>query len=215
MYWRKKIMAKKKRVIKVNMDGVNTGMGTVPEGEYLVKVANAEVKTSSNNNEYIAFQFEVVEGKHKKAKLFHNCSLVPAALFNLKSVLVALGYEMDSVEFDLDLDDLIDMECLVEVEHEVYEGKKKARIVEFSPAEDDDEDDEPDDEDDEPDDEDDEDDEDDDDEDDDDEDDDEPDYEDMDIKELKALAKERGIKVKKKMDKDDIIELLEEDDLPF
>ena len=177
---------KKKGTLRINMDGVETGGKTLPEGSYVVKVESVELKESSNGSEYLAFTFEVVEGKNKKAKLFHNCSLQPQALFNLKSVLIALQYEMESVEFDLDLDDLIDLECEVEVTHEMYEGKKKARIVEFSMLEDDDEE-----------------------ESDDDEDDDEEESE-LTLKELKAKAKEMGIKVKKGMGKDDIIELIEE-----
>ena len=81
---------------------------------------------------------------------------------------------------------------------------------------DDDEDDEDDeDEDDDEDDEDEDDDEDDEDEDDEDEDDDEPDYEDMSHKELVALVVKRGLAKKAKatkMDEDELIELLEEDD---
>lgn len=44
------------------------------------------------------------------------------------------------------------------------------------------------------------------------EDEEENDYESMTLKELKAEAKDRGLKVKKGMSKDDIIEMLEEDD---
>ena len=239
----------KKKTIKINFEGVETGTKTLPEGSYVVKVSSVEVKSSSNNTDYLAFTFEVVEGKYKKSKLFHNCSLQPQALFNLKTVLLALQYEMDSVEFDLDLDMLVDLECEVEVIHEMYEGKKKARIVEFSCVDDDidseddlDDDEEDDDEEDEEeedleelslkelkekakslgiktkgvdkedlielieealeDDEDDEDEEEDDDE--------EMDLEELSLKELKALAKEKGIKVKKGMDKEDIIELIED-----
>ena len=41
---------------------------------------------------------------------------------------------------------------------------------------------------------------------------DEVDYSEMSLSELKAECKDRGLKVKKGMDKDDLIELLEEDD---
>ena len=199
---------KKKGTLRINMDGVETGGKTLPEGSYVVKVESVELKESSNGSEYLAFTFEVVEGKNKKAKLFHNCSLQPQALFNLKSVLIALQYEMESVEFDLDLDDLIDLECEVEVTHEMYEGKKKARIVEFSMLEDDDEEESDDDEDD--DEEESDDDEDDDEEESDDDEDDDEEESELTLKELKAKAKEMGIKVKKGMGKDDIIELIEE-----
>lgn len=238
----------KKKTIKINFEGVETGTKTLPEGSYVVKVSSVEVKSSSNNTDYLAFTFEVVEGKYKKSKLFHNCSLQPQALFNLKTVLLALQYEMDSVEFDLDLDMLVDLECEVEVIHEMYEGKKKARIVEFSCVDDDidSEDDLDDEEDDDEEDEEEEDleelslkelkekakslgiktkgvdkedlielieealEDDEDDEDEEEDDDEEMDLEELSLKELKALAKEKGIKVKKGMDKEDIIELIED-----
>ena len=89
-----------------------------------------------------------------------------------------------------------------------------AELAEDDEDDDDDDDDEDEDDEDEEDDEDDEDDEDEDDEDDDDEDD-EPDYEDMSHKELVALVVKRGLAKKAKatkMDEDELIELLEEDD---
>lgn len=190
----------KKKTIKINFEGVETGTKTLPEGSYVVKVSSVEVKSSSNNTDYLAFTFEVVEGKYKKSKLFHNCSLQPQALFNLKTVLLALQYEMDSVEFDLDLDMLVDLECEVEVIHEMYEGKKKARIVEFSCVDDDiDNDDDLDDDEEEDDEE----------EDDEEEDEEEDDLEELSLKELKEKAKSLGIKTKG-VDKEDLIELIEE-----
>lgn len=189
---------KKSKGLVLNLSEVKTGGKVLPEGRYQVKVAEAEIKESSTGNGYVAFTFEVVEGKHKKAKLFHNCSLQPQALFNLKALLEALEYEIPDGEFSLDLPELIDLECVVEVEHETYEGKKKARIIDFDTVgEGDDEDDEDEDEDDEEDDE-------------EEDEEDEDDLSELTLKELKALAKEKGIKVKKGMDKDDIIELIEE-----
>lgn len=127
-------MARKKKGNNVNIDlsGVEAGFETIPEGQYTVVVDETEIKTSQNSgNEYISFTFEVSEGKHKGAKLFHNCSLQPQALFNLKQVLTALGFEIPNKGFDLDIEDLVGLECDVEVAHEKYEGKKKSRIVEF------------------------------------------------------------------------------------
>lgn len=195
----------KKKGIKLNMDDVKTGYKAIPEGIYSVKVQEAELSESQKSGQpKIEFKFEVIEGKHKGSILFHTCSLQPQALFNLKALLLALGYEIPSGEFDLDVEELIDLECQVEVAHEKYEGKDKARIVEFIPLDedgDDEEDEEPEDDEDE-----------DEDEDDEEEDEEEPDYESMTLKELKAAAKEAGIKVTKGMSKEDIIELLSDDE---
>ena len=219
---------------------VETGFKEIAEGRHTVSVENAEIKESQTGNPYISFEFQP-EGE--SGKIFHNSSLQPHALFNLKSVLQALGFGIPDKAFDLDLTELIGLECEVEVTHEVYEGKKRPRITEFYSSEgaDDDlgddleseleeldieeleviakalgvkgtrkmdeddlideiltfEDDEI--------------------EEamegsDDDDDDEELDYEDMSLKELKAEAKLRNIRVTRKMDEDDIIDLLVEDD---
>lgn len=244
--------------VNVDLSGVESSRKTIPEGTYTLTVNAANQKNSSNNNPMIVFEFEVADGPYKGVPLYENCSLQPQALFKLKSVLEALGFEIPNKAFDLNLRDLIGLTCEVEVGHEVYEGKKRARILEYlTPDLDDEEDEEDDDEDgledklseldfdelkdlakdldisasdikkakkaealinlimDSAD----EDDilealgEDSDEEDEDDDDDDEsPDYSEMSLAELKAECKDRGLKIKKGMDKDDLIEMLEEDD---
>lgn len=250
--------------VNVDLSGVETSRRTIPEGTYSLVVNQVEQKTSREGNPMISFEFEVSEGPHKGAKLFENCSLQPQALFKLKSVLLALGMEIPNKAFDLNLKDLIGLECEVEVGHETYEGKKRARILEYinpeekseGSGEDEDEEEEEESEDledtlsemdkdelkdlaleldipkkkvlaakkvkdlvalilDEAD-------EDDirealgegssDEEESEEDEDDEVDYSEMSLSELKAECKDRGLKVKKGMDKDDLIELLEEDD---
>lgn len=246
--------------VNVDLSGVETSRRAIPEGTYSLVVNQVEQKTSREGNPMIAFEFEVSEGPHKGAKLFENCSLQPQALFKLKSVLLALGMEIPNKAFDLNLKDLIGLECEVEVGHETYEGKKRARILEYinpeesgdSEGEEDEEEgedledtlsemdkdelkdlaleldipkkkvlaakkvkdlvalilDEADEDDirealgegssdgEEP----------------EEDEDDGVDYSEMSLSELKAECKDRGLKVKKGMDKDDLIELLEEDD---
>ena len=247
--------------VNVDLSGVETSRRAIPEGTYSLVVNQVEQKTSREGNPMISFEFEVSEGPHKGAKLFENCSLQPQALFKLKSVLLALGMEIPNKAFDLNLKDLIGLECEVEVGHETYEGKKRARILEYinpgeseGPSEDEEEEEESEDledtlsemdkdelkdlaleldipkkkvlaakkvkdlvalildeadEDDirealgesssdeeEP----------------EEDEDDGVDYSEMALSELKAECKDRGLKVKKGMDKDDLIELLEEDD---
>ena len=242
--------------VNVDLSGVEASRKAIPEGTYEVVVNGATQKDSRDGNPMIAFEFEVAEGAHKGAKLYENCSLQPQALFKLKSVLLALGMDIPNKAFDLNLRDLVGLTCEVEVGHEVYEGKKRARILQYNDPEearedDSDEDDEEsvedklqdldfdelkdlakdldiaasdikrakkakalielimdsadeddilealgedsDDEEDE-------------------EDDEDQDYSEMSLAELKAECKDRGLKVKKGMDKDDLIEMLEEDD---
>ena len=140
-------MARKSRESSVNIDlsGVGVSRKVIPEGTYQVVVNEAKMGKSKENKPKVAFEFEVSEGPNKGFKLFENCSLQPQALFKLKSLLMALEVDIPDGAFDLNLKDLIGLTCEVEVGHEVYEGKKRARILEFiNPAEsgeDDDEDD--------------------------------------------------------------------------
>lgn len=240
--------------VNVDLSGVEASRKAIPEGTYEVVVNEATQKDSRDGNPMIAFEFEVTEGAHKGAKLYENCSLQPQALFKLKSVLLALGMDIPNKAFDLNLRDLVGLTCEVEVGHEVYEGKKRARILQYNDPEESQEEDSDDEsvedklseldldelkdlakdldisssdikkakkakalidlimdsadeddilealgEDSEEEEE----------EDDDDED---QDYSEMSLSELKAECKNRGLKVKKGMDKEDLIEILEEDD---
>ena len=242
--------------VNVDLSGVEASRKAIPEGTYEVVVNEATQKDSRDGNPMIAFEFEVADGAHKGAKLYENCSLQPQALFKLKSVLLALGMDIPNKAFDLNLRDLVGLTCEVEVGHEVYEGKKRARILQYNDPEDTQDENEEDeegesmedklseldfdelkdlakdldisasdikkakkakalidlimdsaDEDDilealgEDSDEEDEEDE-----------DQDQDYSEMSLSELKAECKNRGLKVKKGMDKDDLIEMLEEDD---
>lgn len=137
----------KNKGIKVDLSGVETGRKAVPEGSYHVKLVEATIEESQSTKgaQYIKMVFEVTEGKHKGAKLFHNCSLQPQALFNLKAVLVAIGYEIPGKAFEFDIAEIIDSECDIEVANEIFEGKKKAVIVEFLDPDDSDDDDDSDD----------------------------------------------------------------------
>lgn len=246
--------------VNVDLSGVETSRKTIPEGVYTLVVDSATQKSSQGGNPMIVFEFSVAEGKYQGSKLYENCSLQPQALFKLKSVLIALGLDIPNKAFDLDLKDLIGMTCEADVGHEVYEGKKKARILEYiDPSDSDSDENDPEDEDDDDTDvestlmemdlddlkdlakelgisassikkakkvkalvelimsEADEDDilealGDEDEEDDEDDEDEEKDYSEMSLAELKAECKDRGLKVKKGMDKDDLIEMLEEDD---
>lgn len=192
-------MARKKSKgnVTVDLSGVETSRKAIPEGQYVVSVNDASVETSSKNSDYIRFEFEVIEGPHKGAKLFHNCSLQPQALFNLKGVLEALGFTIPTKAFDLDLSELLGLECEVEVGHETYEGKKRARILEFINPEEAEEDE------------------------DEDEDEEESDLEEelkaLSKKDLRAIAKDFEVEVAKDDSKEDIIEALleevEEEDL--
>lgn len=124
----------KKKGISVDFTDVET-QANLEEGDYLLEVDEVEQKESdTSGKDYLSFTFKVAEGEFEGKKVYHNCSLQPQALFNLRGVLEALGIDVPSGPMELDPADLIGETCGATIGLETYEGKPRARIVEFFPA---------------------------------------------------------------------------------
>src|SRR5690606_29376245 len=118
---------KSKHYIEIDMRGVSS-RGICPEGIHKVKVQKVTREISERSAKpYLAWELKTSGGY----TLYYNTSLQPQALFNLKNVLLALGYDVPDAVLRLDLRELKGLEAYVEVMHEVYEGKKRAKIVQF------------------------------------------------------------------------------------
>ena len=127
--------ASKKSTIAVDFSDTET-QAALEEGDYLLKVDDVEKKQSDNSGaDYLAITFKVDEGPFEGKKVYHNCSLQPQALFNLRGVLEALGFEVPTGVMELDPADMIGETCGAAIAHETYQGKTKARPVEFFTAE--------------------------------------------------------------------------------
>lgn len=127
--------APKKSTLSVDFSDTETQQ-TIEEGDYLLTVDEVEQKTSDNSGaDYLSISFKVAEGQFKGKKVYHNCSLQPQALFNLRGLLEALGFEVPQGRMDLDPADMIGETCGASIAHETYQGKTKARPVEFFSAE--------------------------------------------------------------------------------
>lgn len=109
------------------------GRVLVAEGDYQAKVTGLS-QEEGERGDYLAWKFGIIGGKHDGATVYYNTSLVPQALWNLKSLLETLGVEIPDDEFELEEDDVIDLELTVTIEHDTYNGKKQAKVVDFSPA---------------------------------------------------------------------------------
>lgn len=121
--------AKSKTIAKVDFTGVEAS-GNHPEGRFLFTVDGVpEIKTSENSgNDYINWTLKSDQGK-----VWHMTSLAPQALFNLRNVLESLGVEVEQAAMELDLTEYDGLTLGAEVEHEVYQGKKKARVIDIFP----------------------------------------------------------------------------------
>ncbi len=106
--------------LHVNMTDVEvTDFEPIPAGKYHVVITDGELKESGPNSknpgsEYIKFELTVQEGEYENRKLWVNASMLPHALFTLKGLLDACGFETDG-ELDFEIDDVIGRECVVRV----------------------------------------------------------------------------------------------------
>ena len=127
----------KSRIVSVNFEGVETRAGSdVPEGEYLAKVVEVEeYESQSSGNPVLKWKFEIVKGEEKGKVLFHNTSLQQQALWNVRGLLEAAGIETPDSAFDIDLDEMVDVEVGVGVVIREWEGRDQSRIADFFPVE--------------------------------------------------------------------------------
>lgn len=100
------------------------------EGQHVVKLVEIEETESQAGNDMLNATFKVVKGQSTGANLYDNFVLTEKALWKLQSFLMAVGMKADGKVL-LDLDKLIGKMCIVEVAHEEYDGKTRARIQEF------------------------------------------------------------------------------------
>lgn len=122
--------AKSKSTIKVDFTGVESS-GKVAEGRQLAEVAEVELRNSESGNDYLNWKLKAPGGN-----IYHTTSLQPQALWNLRNMLEALGLEVPDSTLELDLSEYPGMELGIEVENEVYQGKKRPVIIDLFPADD-------------------------------------------------------------------------------
>jgi hypothetical protein len=122
-------------IITVNMKGVEGKRPRIAPGEYASKVLEV-TQEDGDKAPYLAWQFEVTEGKAEGAKLFYNTSLSKPSLWNLRGLLEAMDVEVPDDEMDIDLTEMVDKEVLLIVDDEEYEGKMKSKVVDFGPLDD-------------------------------------------------------------------------------
>ena len=119
-------MASKK--VKVDFTGVES-FNRASEGQHVAKIATADMRESQGGNDMISVAFEVTKGQDKGARVFENYPLAENALWKLKGMLQAIGMKCEG-KVQLDLDKLVGKVCIIEVAHEEYDGKIRARVQE-------------------------------------------------------------------------------------
>jgi hypothetical protein len=125
---------KSKTSIKVNFKGVESRR-TPEEGDYPCKVLEATSEKSGAGNDQILFVCEISKGEYKGQKLYLYCPLQENSLWKLHAFLTALGVEVPEDDMDIDLSELIGEEFMGVLTHEVYNGRKRAKLTDFDSIE--------------------------------------------------------------------------------
>lgn len=119
-----------------------------PEGDYLVKITNAEKKESKESgNTYIRWYLEI-QGPKKKGKTTHTNTMLspPKALWNLRNLLEALGKEVPDKKVKVPYTQCIGELVGVTFSDDEYNNKKYSEVTDWLDPdlveEDDDDDDE-------------------------------------------------------------------------
>lgn len=136
----------RKKKISVDFSGVESGGGAraIPDGRYVGEIKKIEQKEGEDSGKpYLKWLFSTLKPDHKGAGVYHNTSLQPQALFNLKNLLETMGVEVPDGELDLEIDEYIGNEVGYEIVNEDYQGKQSPKVVAFFPPDELDEEDGP------------------------------------------------------------------------
>lgn len=117
------------RKIKLDMTNVES-FNRAPEGRFRAKLKSIEEATTQGGDDALKAVFELTSGEGKGCLVFETFTLTEKALWRLKAYLTAIGVKA-SGRISLDLDKLVGKVCELEIIHEEYDGKKRARIDQF------------------------------------------------------------------------------------
>jgi len=98
----------------------------LPEGEHVVRVEAVSQGLSKSGNEMVTFELKSIpEGQ----LLWHYCLNVGENRWMLKKTIQSIiGVKQPSGPIDIAIDDLVGRKFKVIICHEVYQGKKNAKV---------------------------------------------------------------------------------------
>lgn len=115
----------------VNFSGVESGGRKCPDGEYQAEIVSAELEESKAGNDMIVIKWKITDGKFKGTTIFDQCSLVPQALWKLKTLLEAVGIDPqeEDVEASEYASELMEKTATILVTNETYEGEQRPKVT--------------------------------------------------------------------------------------
>lgn len=135
----KKKTGRRKGGTTVNFSGVESGGRRCPDGEYQAEIFEAELEESKAGNPMIVAKWKITAGKYKGTTIYDQISLVPQALWKLKTLLEVLGVDPqeDDVEASEYVSEILEKEATIIVKNETYEGEDRPKVVGYGAGDDD------------------------------------------------------------------------------
>lgn len=108
----------------------------IPEGQYDVEVAEVKQGKSGSGDPKLVWKMKIVDADNEKLidKTFlHSNSLTNDALWSLAGLLEALGVDVPDGPADIDLKELVGLQCSVNVTHRIYNDTTYSQIQDYWP----------------------------------------------------------------------------------
>jgi len=118
-----------------NFSGVEDKNFDIAPGRYLAVVKNIE-KKDGDEYPYLQWDLQITTGTAKGSNIRHITSFKPAALFNLRNTLIALGLAVPKAAVSIDPAKLIGRTLGIETFMKEKDGKEYANVKKVFPAKD-------------------------------------------------------------------------------
>ncbi|MCK4794226.1 MAG: DUF669 domain-containing protein, partial [Desulfobacteraceae bacterium] len=112
---------------------VEDGFPVAEEGSHHAKVIDFEKSDSKTGNPQYVWQFRITAGNSKDIEIRYWTSLLPQARWKAVETLVAVGVKAAGSIAKFTKDDIIGKPCILEVIHDVYEGRDTHKVKKVHP----------------------------------------------------------------------------------
>ena len=118
--------------INVNLTEVESDFEVYPDGQYLVEITEkSKITKSSEGGAYIRWIARIVDPEEYEDKLYSwNTSLLPQALWNLKSMMEVIGIAFDEEGFEME--DAFGEQLIIENEVRDYNGQDRNNAIRYT-----------------------------------------------------------------------------------
>ncbi len=107
----------------------------LPEGEYLVRVADAEVTETKKGDPMVNVFLTVVGGPYADSPIIDRLTITEKALWRVANALRALGFKVEKRNMNIPIKQMLGRTMVIKVsDGEPYNGEVRSEIRSYSPA---------------------------------------------------------------------------------